>query len=464
MGINKFVYQSRLAAPSEEVFSWFEAPGAFERLSPSWIDVKVLERQGGIKEGRVLLSVAKGPVLVNWVLQHDQYIPGRQFRDYQLKGPFKSWSQLHRVEPDGDDASFLIDTIEYELPDALPAKFAAKLYIESELRKLFSFRHRLIAQDLKQKASYRGGTKMKVLVSGSTGLIGEGLTAFLSSQGHSVVRLVRPESHSDSKDGLKLPSVEWDPKAGKIDIAALEGFDAVVHLGGESIAEGRWSAARKEALRLSRVKGTAFLSDTLARLKNPPKVLVVASAIGYYGDRGPEVLNEQSSKGSGFLSDLCQEWETACQPAARAGIRVVNLRIGVVLSTKGGALTKMLLPFELGAGGEIGSGNQFLSWVSLDDVLGAILHALNTESISGPVNVTAPNPVTNKEFTKTLGKVLSRPTLIPIPTFGLRILFGEMADECLVAGQNVLPTKLHSSNYEFRNKELEPTLRRILGK
>jgi uncharacterized protein (TIGR01777 family) len=463
MGVKKFVYRSHITAPAETVFSWFDAPGAFERLLPPWLAVKMLELSGGIKDGSLALAVTKGPFSVKWSFQHDQYVSGRQFRDYQIEGPFKLWAHLHQVEPDGEDGCYLVDSIEYELPAGVPAKFIASHYIDSELRKLFSFRHKLIASDIEQQRQYGEVKRMKVLISGSTGLIGAALTTFMLSQGHSVVRLIRPKSHANAAHSNGGSAIVWDPDSGKIDSAALEGFDAVIHLGGENLADGRWSEARKSELIKSRVESTRLLSQTLASLKQPPKVFLVASAIGFYGNRGEETLDEGSSRGPGFLAELCEAWESACQPAAKAGIRVVNLRLGVVLSTKGGALAKMLLPFQLGAGGEIGNGGQYFSWVSLDDVSGAVLHALKTESLSGPVNITAPNPVTNKQFTKALGKVLVRPTLIPIPTFGLRALFGEMADECLIAGQKVMPVKLQKSNYQFRNTEIEPTLRQILG-
>ncbi len=302
---------------------------------------------------------------------------------------------------------------------------------------------------------------MKILITGSTGLIGSTLVSLLTGQGHTVTRLLRPNSN---KALASEASIKWEPEAGKIDAALLEGFDAVVNLAGDSLASGRWTERKKAALRDSRIKSTVLLSETLAKLKNPPRVLVCASAIGYYGDRGDEALTENATKGSGFLADLCQDWEAATRTAAAAGIRVVNLRIGVVLSSRGGALAKMLLPFQLGAGGEIGSGKQYFSWITVDDVAGIILHVINESSLSGPINATAPKAVTNREFTKTLGKVLFRPTLIPIPDFALRVLFGEMAEECLLSGQNVIPAKLKSSGYKFQETEIESALRHVLAK
>jgi len=255
----------------------------------------------------------------------------------------------------------------------------------------------------------------------------------------------------------------WDPANLSIDLDRLSEFDGVIHLAGESIATF-WSPQKKTELRNSRVQPTKFLAESLAKLTKKPQVFLSASAVGFYGSRDSENLNESATKGSGFLADLCQDWEAATKPAFDAGIRTVLLRTGIVLSPAGGALKQMLLPFQLGAGGIIGDGNQYYSWITLDDECGAIRYALETDSLSGPVNLTAPHPVSNKEFTKTLGAVLFRPTLIPVPTFGLHILFGEMADELLIAGQKVIPQKLETAGYKYRYSELEPALRHVLGK
>ncbi len=299
---------------------------------------------------------------------------------------------------------------------------------------------------------------MKVLISGSRGLIGSALIPVLKKKGHEVTRLVR------SRPMRKKNKVRWDPANGLLDPAQLEGFDAVVHLAGESIAKGRWTVKRKAKIHDSRVQGTKLLCQTLARLKQPPKVLISASAIGYYGDRVREVLNEDSPSGSGFLPVVCREWENATKPASDAGIRVVLLRTGMVLARRGGALPKMALPFSLGLGGKVGTGNQFMSWISLDDMVGTIVHALETDSLAGPVNAVSPHPVTNKQFTLTLGKVLNRPTFFSVPTPILRLRFGEMADALLLASTRVEPARLQASGFAFQHPELEGALRRILRK
>lgn len=296
---------------------------------------------------------------------------------------------------------------------------------------------------------------MKVLVSGSHGLVGTALAKSLEPQGHEIVRLVRYLPGSESE-------IEWNPDRYSIAIARLEGLDSVVHLAGESIAEGRWSEEKKRRIRDSRVKGTKLLSDALANLERPPKSLICASAIGYYGNRGDELLTEESSPGSDFLSKVCVEWEEATQLAAEKGIRVVNARFGIILSKDGGALAKMLTPFRLGIGGRVGSGKQWMSWIALDDVVGGIVYALANESLRGPVNFVAPNPVRNSEFTKALGRVLSRPTLFPIPEFGVRLAFGEMADALLLSSQRVEPQRLNKAGFQFQYTQLESALRHVL--
>lgn len=299
---------------------------------------------------------------------------------------------------------------------------------------------------------------MRILVTGASGLVGSALVCFLRSHDHTVSRLVRSVSTEHAEE------IQWDPAAGQIDVNALEGFDAVVHLAGENISSGRWTATRKAKIRDSRIKGTTLLSQTLARLERPPSVLVAASAIGYYGNRGDEVLHEASVPGSGFLAEVCQTWEEATQAARDKQIRTVRLRLGVVLAAAGGALAKMLPPFRFGLGGVIGGGSQYMSWIALDDAVGAIEHCLAGDQLSGPVNAVAPSPVTNREFTRTLGKVLARPTLFPVPAIIARLSFGEMADELLLASTRVEPRSLLSAGYAFRFPELEGALRHLLGR
>ncbi len=297
---------------------------------------------------------------------------------------------------------------------------------------------------------------MRILVSGASGLIGSALLPYLSARGHEVTRLVRAAANA------RTPGVVWDPSAGVLDATSLKGFDAVVHLAGENIANGRWTAQRKRRILESRRRGTRLLAETLSRLAQPPGVLISASAIGFYGDRGSEIMREDALPGQGFLPEVCTAWEGAARPAAQAGIRVVTPRIGVVLSAAGGALARMLLPFRLGAGGKVASGKQYMSWISMVDLRRVICHLIEEQSMSGAVNAVAPNPVTNAEFTKTLGRVLSRPTLLSVPAFAVHLLLGEMADELLLSSTRVEPARLLATGFQFEHPELEPALRQAL--
>jgi uncharacterized protein (TIGR01777 family) len=294
----------------------------------------------------------------------------------------------------------------------------------------------------------------RVAVTGASGLVGSALCAALATSGYTVLRLVRRPARTPDE-------VAWDPVGGVQDASRLDGLDAVVHLAGESIA-GRWTEARKAEIRRSRVEGTRQLCAALAGLARRPSVLVSASAIGIYGDRGSEVLRENSPPGTGFLAEVCQAWEAATEPASRTGIRVVMPRLGMILSPAGGGLKTMLTPFRLGLGGRFGSGRQFVSWIAVDDVVGVIRHALRAERLSGPVNAVSPAPVTNAEFTRTLARVLSRPALLPLPAFAARLAMGEMADEMLLASQRVLPTRLEESRYRIMYPRLEDALRHLL--
>jgi uncharacterized protein len=297
---------------------------------------------------------------------------------------------------------------------------------------------------------------LDVLVSGSTGLIGSALVSALQEGGHRVRRLTRSGGSSEDV-------VRWDPSAGEIDASRIEGVDAVVHLAGENIV-GRWTDAKKARIRDSRVRGTRLLAETLARLPTPPGVMVSASATGYYGDRGNELLSEESAPGDSFLAGVGQEWEAAADPAREAGVRVVHPRFGIVLSTEGGALGTTLPIFKLGAGGKIGSGRQYWSWIAIDDVVGAILHVLREDSLEGPVNVTVPDPPTNAEYTRVLGRVLGRPTVFPLPAPVARIMLGQLADELLLASQRIEPARLKETGYSYRYPELEGSLRHLLGR
>ena len=307
---------------------------------------------------------------------------------------------------------------------------------------------------------------MDVVVTGSSGLIGTALRPALAAAGHRMVPMVR--ARAGGAAGGDAPAggdaLHWDPDAGAIDSGGLEGVGAVIHLAGEGIGNKRWNEAQKAKIKESRTRGTTLLAETLAKLAKPPKVLLSGSAVGIYGDRGDEVLTENSRAGAGFLAEVCVAWEAAAAPAREAGIRVSHLRTGIVLSGRGGALAKMVTPFKFGVGGRLGSGRQWMSWISIDDEVGAIVHLLGDGAPAGPVNLTAPNPATNAEFTKALGEALGRPTVLPVPKIGLKLLLGgEMAQELLLGGQRVLPTRLLDSGYTFAHPELADALQTALA-
>lgn len=306
---------------------------------------------------------------------------------------------------------------------------------------------------------------MRILISGATGFVGSAAVEVLQRDGHSIVRLARPASSSRSGKtagpGEAIQSVRWDPVAGELDGASAEGMDALVHLAGASIAEGRWSAARKSLLRTSRVDATRHLIGALAKLQRPPRVVVAASAIGYFGDRGDEELTEASAPGNDFLAKLCVEWEAESARAEEFGARVVILRFGIVLAAHGGALPQMALPFKFGAGGRLGAGRQWMSWIALEDVVGVIRFALSSATLSGPVNTVSSQPVQNAEFTRVLARALHRPAIFPAPAFALRLALGEMADALLLSSQRVFPAKLLLAGYNFQQTDLSAALAAI---
>lgn len=452
-----FERQVELPASADAVFEWHSRPGAMTRLTPPWEQVQVISPSQGITNGtRVEFQIRIGPFRKRWTAEHRGYVAGRQFQDIQLGGPFAHFEHTHRICPQSAQSCVLEDHIEYVLPLGWLGRLLGAGYVRRKLERTFRYRHDITFHDIAARKSLEGQQSMKVLVTGATGLVGSALVPLLTTGGHEVFRLTR----SDPK---LANDIQWNPASHDLPKARLEGMDAVVHLAGENIAARRWNARVKEQLRSSRVDATRFLCESLAQLQHPPKTLICASAIGYYGDRGSEILTESASPGAGFLADLCRDWEAACEPARQKGIRVVNLRIGVVLSPKGGGLAAMLTPFKMGAGGVIGSGRQYWSWVAIDDVIGIIDHCLSNPQISGPVNATAPNPATNYDFTKTLGKVLGRPTICPMPAFAAQLMLGEMANDLLLGSARVMPNRMCESTYQFRCPTLEGALRHLLG-
>jgi len=384
-------------------------------------------------------------VAVDWVSEHLAPDPYKSFADFQVKGPFGSWRHRHLFSPTGASTCQIEDRIEYELPLEPFGALVAGRYLRERIEQGIAYRHRVVGRDLTLHGRAGLAAGQRVGITGATGLIGSELTHVLTTGGHSPIPLARPSS-------------------GTLEPASLEDLRSVVHLAGEPIDAGKWTPERRRRIRDSRIEGTRVLSEALAGLDAPPETLICASAIGIYGDRGDETLDEQSSAGEGFLAGVVNDWEQAAEPAREAGIRVVHLRFGVVLWPAGGALNRMLTPFRAGGGGPLGSGRQVWSWVSLDDAIGSVLHSMANTDISGPVNVTSPMPVKNKEFTAVLADVLNRPAILPVPAFALRTAFGQMADELMLASARVAPSRLLENGFEFRDIELESALRHMLGR
>jgi uncharacterized protein (TIGR01777 family) len=440
-----------LPVSPEETFAWHARPGALERLSPPWLPIEILARDSALSNGsRVRLRFRVGPLDIAWTAEHQEVEPGAGFSDFQVSGPFDRWVHRHRFEPAPDGTTILHDRIICELP--LGIRLGRKR-VTRELNRLLRYRHATTLGDLALHAKARG-PRLHVAVTGASGFMGSLLLPLLSTGGHRVTRLVR---HAPGEG-----EIQWDPAGSGLDPAALRGVDAVVHLAGENIA-GRWTAARKRAVLESRRTGTRLLAEAIARSADT-RLLVSASAIGLYGERGEAILTEASPAGRGFLPEVVSAWEAATAPAKAAGARVVKLRIGLPLHPAGGVLQRMLLPFRLGVGGRLGNGRQWMSWIGADDLLGAFHHALSNAEVRGVVNAVAPNPVRNDEFARELGRVLGRPALVPVPAVALRALFGQMADEAILASTRVAPAELSRSGYEFRHPTLAAALEHVLGR
>ena len=458
MSETTLVYRSSMSAPASAVHDWHARPDAFARLTPPWMTVRVVDGAGGIAPADwKRLRVGAGPVGVSWTLVHHAADGFTGFVDEQKEGPFRSWRHEHRFLPGGPGSSILEDRIFYRLPFGTIGQFVADHQLQHRLDDLFRFRHQRTQLDLARHSAAGFAGPQRIAISGASGLVGSQLVPFLRAGGHDVMRLVRRRPRATGE-------IAWDPASGQIDAAALEGTDAVFHLAGASIAGGRWSSSRKAAILNSRVQGTRLLAETLARLQHPPRVLVSASGIGFYGDTGNAPLSESAPVGAGFLAGVCQAWEEATAPAAAAGIRVVLPRFGVVLAGNGGLLSRMVPAFRLGLGGPLGSGEQFMSWIALDDLLGILLQSVADDRLAGPVNAVAPQAVTNREFAETLGRILGRPAVLRAPAPALRLALGEMADELLLVSQLARPERLAAVDFAFAFPALEDALRFELGR
>lgn len=454
----RLTFHSTLPAPAKSVLNWHSRPGAFERLTPPWAKVRVLASHGGIEPGAdKSLRIGLGPVGLRWTLEHEALQHGEGFADEQVQGPFQSWRHEHLFTPMNDRSSMLEDRLTYRLPFGPVGRMVAGRFVHQRLDELFRFRHDQTRHDIACLARSADRLPKRVAITGASGLVGGRLRQFLMAGGIDVYSLVRHTPRDEFE-------ISWNPAKGEIDRAKLEGMDAVVHLAGTSIAGGRWTEQRKRSILGSRVDGTSLLAATLASLSQQPRVLVSASAVGYYGDAGDTRLDETAPKGEGFLADVCEAWEEATRPAQAAGIRVVTPRFGIVLSGAGGMLPLVLLPVRFGVGGTLGSGTQKMSWIALDDLLGVLLETMVNEELDGPVNAVAPEPVSNREFTKSLAHILRRPSFFTVPKPALRLVAGQLADELLLVSQAAVPAKLQKQGFCFSFPSIESALRHELGR
>jgi len=446
-------YATTLPHAPQEVWDWHARPGAFKRLAPPWEDMEFVDGDHGLDVGaRTVFRIRKAGVPVTWVAEHTACDAPRMFVDEQRQGPFAAWRHVHAFEAVGDGCR-LEDTLTWSPPGG-PLGAVAVPSLKGVNDRMFRFRHGRTRRDLARHAEYSDAPRLKVAITGATGLVGSALQAFLTTGGHQVVRVVR----RDPQPGDCL----WSVKDGTIDTQALEGVDAVVHLAGAPVSE-RWTESHKQAIRESRVQGTRLLVDAIGRLEQGPSVLVSASAVGRYGSAGDTVCTEDSPAGSDFLSDVAEAWEAEARQVQEHGVRLVIPRIGIVTTAAGAALATMLPMFRAGAGGPIGSGQQWISWISLDDLIGLIHAALHESDWSGPVNAVAPNPLRQQEQARELGRVLGRPAIVPAPAAAIRATLGEMGEALVLGGQRVVPEQAQAWGFRWDHTEYADAVRATLG-
>jgi uncharacterized protein len=452
-----FEWSSIMPVSADDLYEWQARPSTFERLIPPWQRLRVVERPQALVNGaRLELLYRGGPVKGRWVAEYTGVVRGRQFVDRQVQGPFGVWEHTHRFVPRGEGQSELIDHVEYELPLGRLSGGLGSARITAGLQRIFRLRHARTRGDLERHGAWKTRAPLKVAIGGATGMIGSHLATYLAGAGHEVVRLVR-------RPAVEPDEVSWDPAAGRIDPSQLAGVGAVVNLSGVSTA-GLWTAARRRAILASRMQATTTLVNAMTQMETPPSVFVSASAVGAYGSRGDEEITERSSLGGGFLADVCREWEAAASKGAAAGMRVVTPRFGIVMSAAGGALAKMLPAFKAGLGVRIGDGRQWWSWVELDDLLSALEWVLHDAELSGAVNISTPRPVSNVDFTRTLGYVLHRPAGLVAPRSVVALGLGGLGEEMFLASQRAVPARLEARGFRFSYPDLEAALRFELGR
>jgi len=450
-----FQYFSYFDCNKEELYDLHSRAGALERLIPPWENTSVVSRKGGIEPGgEVVMRMHAGPIPFRWVAHHVEHTPGEMFRDIMHTGPFSSWSHSHLFFHHAT-GSCLEDRIVYSLPfhSFLPKKIRSM--VEDTLYRTFHHRQKVLSYDL---ALHRRCSQkpLKVLVSGASGVLGRALSPLLTTGGHEVWTLVRREPRPEAQE------IFWDPAAGQIE--ELPHFDCVIHLAGEYIGLGRWTSGKKREVIESRTKGTALLVEAMKKMEIPPKVFLSASAVGYYGDTKYKNIDENRNSGDDFISEVCRLWEEAALSAEGNGIRTVLMRIGISLSPQGGALQRLLKSSPLGFFKRFGTGEQYISWISLDDTISAIYHAMCCDQLEGPVNITAPEPLQNNEFMQILADVVGRPLTLPVPERILKAVYGQMAQEILLSGCRASCKKLEKSGFIFRHPTLREALIDMLGK
>ena len=444
-----------MPVPVDQAFAWHERQGALERLTPPWMVMKNIRRKGcGIEAGaRAEMDLCQAGFSMRTVAEHTDYEKNRFFRDRMVKGPFKEWTHTHLFSPRAGDGSTLEDRVRYCLPLHLPPQWACRVH--REIHRLFTYRHAVVTGDLGAHAAGTG--PLTIVISGAGGPVGRALIPFFTTGGHRVIRLVRRPARGPDE-------VFWDPYRKILDLSAVGKIHVVINLNGHHIASGRWTRKRKAAIVQSRNLSTSLIAETIRALPDKPDLFISASATGYYGDLGETVVNDACGPGDLFISRVCADWERAAEQVEGSGIRTVYARIGVVLTPGGGILEKLLPPFLMGMGAKIASGKQYLSWISMDDLIYSILHVIHTPEIQGPVNFVSPHPVTNAEFTATMGAVLSRPTPFTVPARAVKLFWGKMGREVLLASTRVQPEKLMVHGYPFKHPRLETALRHVLGK
>lgn len=445
------LYEKRTIMPvsAKDLFAWHERNGAFERLAPPWEQIKLKYKDPSLKVGsETCFKVRKGCFSISWLARHTKYVPDKEFVDIQVKGPFKKWVHHHKMVPIDRYKSEMHDLLIFETPLGLGKTIAL-----DKIEQMFKYRHTILKNDLQIQQQFKA-PNMTIGITGASGLIGTALSAFLKTAGHKVVPISRSS---------QLPNgVQWDPESGLINQSKLEGLDALINLAGDNINEGRWTEKKKKRIRDSRVKSTRLIVNTLNHLKNPPKVFISISGLGYYGTNAESISTEQTSPGRDFLASVCAQWEHEANQFKKG--RCVIPRLGVVLSSSGGALAKMAPFFKLGLGGVIGKGDQKMSWIALDDAIYSLYRMMVDNSFSGPINLCSPNSTTHYNFTKSLAKVLRRPAVLSVPSAFARLAFGQVADATLLSNCEARPKVLEENNHRFYYPKLEGALKHTLGK